>query len=84
MLGYAHRLDVERIVLLYPRQRGEASVARCFRIVDEAPQGPARELWVADIDLSDLDTVPEQLKALPLPGLERDYRDRRLELPAQT
>lgn len=75
MLGYAHRLDVERIVLLYPQQRGEASVARCFRILEEAPQRPARELWVARIDLSDLDTVPEQLQALPLPRSGREGTD---------
>lgn len=62
MLGYARRLGVERVILLYPRQQGGPEAARRYRIQGDAA---ARELWIASVDLRDLDRVPEQLKRLP-------------------
>lgn len=71
MLGYAQRYGVRDIFLLYPHHDlvgDQAGIQRSFRILGEF-MGPAtkaggQSIHVTTIDISDLDTVPDQLHSI--------------------
>ena len=71
MLGYAHRYGVRNVFLLYPHQdrvEADAGLLRSFRILGgymgSSVEMDDQRIHVATVDLSDLDKVPSQLRAI--------------------
>jgi 5-methylcytosine-specific restriction enzyme subunit McrC len=71
MLGYAQRYGVRDIFLLYPHHDlvgAQAGIQRSFRILGEfmspATKAGGQRIHVTTIDISDLDTVPDQLHSI--------------------